>query len=696
MTGYRCFVTQSLGVEHSPKGATVTPECTSYQTRSKHSRVGQLVPLTACGGDERSPCMGSFKKSKQKSPPKGEGSSFMVDATLMETSPSPTTQENPRSSKVNFGNRDSEGGRVKFGNGAMDQPRKEASRRHETDFKSADAGYFRVENAVEENTLNALQARVLVHENAALIAKNYSSAFNGNRHMTNQNTEDLFSNRLAILDIMCVDAGDDLCKRAYVEAMRHREKLAFLKHRVLLNQQVLELTLAMTEVNSKLIEVNERVMETNEGIVHFNAQYISQNSAWIAKGLDLDSVTPANVAGLQKENVSLTRKMGVRAGDNTETLVECLHEAESNRDNILANEQDIYARREKIFNNRKELLTNTETIKKLMGLKSLMGSSAPKGSLDLAQAVEATLVKSLLGDSTPQDHKINLWQALEHAMKAALGCLPPQAAPAAPPPVISASTTSASEITPGTIKAIADHRVKLFSLEALVIENAMSAYHARSLIQENARLIAKIYSAAFSGNRQLTSHNTEDLFRNRLAILRSMALKARQAEDSLKQEYVQALSIKEKLTFLEHKATLNHQVLDLTLKMAEANAKGIDVNSRVMETNEEIVLFNAQYIASNRQWLQSGLDAVNGATPERVIELAKANQEAMAQMVTLTGKDKQKVTACLLAAKENHQSIMMNAMAVQERRKNIEANRASIQANQQAVANLLASAASAE
>ena len=65
-------------------------------------------------------------------------------------------------------------------------------------------------------------------------------------------------------------------------------------------------------------------------------------------------------------------------------------------------------------------------------------------------------------------------------------------------------------------------------------------------------------------------------------------------------------------------------------------------------------------------------------------------------MVTLTGKDKQKVTACLLAAKENHQSIMMNAMAVQERRKNIEANRASIQANQQAVANLLASAASAE
>ena len=55
-------------------------------------------------------------------------------------------------------------------------------------FPFRDRDGSRVENAVEENTLNALQARVLVHENAALIAKNYSSAFNGNRHMTNQNT----------------------------------------------------------------------------------------------------------------------------------------------------------------------------------------------------------------------------------------------------------------------------------------------------------------------------------------------------------------------------------------------------------------------------------------------------------------------------------------------------------------------------
>ena len=630
---------------------------------------------------------------RAKSPLKGEEGPEVDEATPTEASAVPSQDQRPSRVKISSGDG---GSKVKFG-GGMENDRKQASRRHETDYKSADAAFFRVENAVEENTLNALQARVLVHENAALIAKNYSSAFNGNRHMTNQNTDDLFANRLAILEIMAVDAADDPCKRSYVEAMRHREKLAFLRHRVLLNQQVLELTLAMTEVNSKLIEVNERVMETNEGIVHFNAQYISQNTAWIAKGLSLEDATSTSVAELQKENATFTRKMRVRAGDNTETLVECLHEAETNRDNILSNEQDVYARREKIFNNRKELLNNTETIKKLMGLKSLMGRSAPNGSLDLTQAVEATVIKSLLGESAPQDHNMNLWQALQYTVKAALGCLPPQPEAALSPDApatTAASTPTASEITPGTIKAIADHRVKLFSLEALVIENSMSAYHARSLIQENARLIAKIYSAAFSGNRQLTNQNTEDLFRNRLAILRSLQLSA--GEDLVKQAYVEAQQIKEKLSFLEHKATLNHQVLELTLKMAEANGKGIHVNSRVMETNEEIVHFNAEYIVSNTHWLRNGLNAVDEATPQRVIELAKANQETMAQLVTLTGKDKQKVTACLLAAKENHQSIMMNAMAVQERRKNIEANRASIQENQQAVARLLARSASSD
>ena len=47
-----------------------------------------------------------------------------------------------------------------------------------------------------------------------------------------------------------------------------------LQHQALLNQQLLELSLAMADVNRMAISVNSRVMETNENIVAFNAKYI--------------------------------------------------------------------------------------------------------------------------------------------------------------------------------------------------------------------------------------------------------------------------------------------------------------------------------------------------------------------------------------------------------------------------------------
>lgn len=60
---------------------------------------------------------------------------------------------------------------------------------------------------------------------ASLVAKNYASAFNGNRQLTSHNTDDLFRNRLAILDAMAADANNEV-EVAYVEAIKQRERLA--------------------------------------------------------------------------------------------------------------------------------------------------------------------------------------------------------------------------------------------------------------------------------------------------------------------------------------------------------------------------------------------------------------------------------------------------------------------------------------
>ena len=62
-----------------------------------------------------------------------------------------------------------------------------------------------------------------------------------------------------------------------------------MQHHASLDQQLLELTLAMAEVNQMAIDVNSRVIETNESIVAFNAKYIQENSAWLANGGMLSS-----------------------------------------------------------------------------------------------------------------------------------------------------------------------------------------------------------------------------------------------------------------------------------------------------------------------------------------------------------------------------------------------------------------------
>jgi hypothetical protein len=49
-------------------------------------------------------------------------------------------------------------------------------------------------------------------------------------------------------------------------------------------------------------------------------------------------------------------------------------------------------------------------------------------------------------------------------------------------------------------------------------------YMARSVVEENHDSILKNYHAAFRGNRNLANANTDDLFRNRYAILRSMKI----------------------------------------------------------------------------------------------------------------------------------------------------------------------------
>jgi hypothetical protein len=296
----------------------------------------------------------------------------------------------------------------------------------------------------------------------------------------------------------------------------------------------------------------------------------------------------------------------------------------------VASRLQVHERRNKIVKNRGQITENKGAIEQLMrwgGGTKVMGSS----------------VLPMVARGPDQSLVAVLCRCLPEMIERTSG-----RAPAEP----SAPSGTGGMISADVRSQIHANRLQLFAVSGAVYDSLSQAYHARSLVQENAALIAKIYSTAFNGNRQLTNQNTDDLFRNRLAIVRGMHKDER---DEVHRMYVDAMMQSERIHFLQHRAALNHQVLELSLMMADVNANAIRNNNAVMKLNEEVVDFNRTYIEENARWITEVREHGVGAhDPAKVAAMVQANAEALAD---LTAKNKQlekSIEACLGAAKKNY------------------------------------------
>jgi len=224
------------------------------------------------------------------------------------------------------------------------------------------------------------------------------------------------------------------------------------------------------------------------------------------------------------------------------------------------------------------------------------------------------------------------------------------------------------------------NRRRIFELENQVLYNRALAHATRSLVVENHAVINKNYSAAFNGNRQLANQNTDDLFRNRTAIVRNIA-----AKTPVEVNYKEALANKTKLEFLAHRSKLNERVLKISEDLSALNKQLIDVNRSILDTNEEIVQFNGKLIDGNSQLLATGVDA-SKATPDTNAELIASNKALIDDISKRSGQNKERIQALFEATGRNRAATVTNAQSILERRDRILANHAKIEANQKKVA----------
>ena len=222
---------------------------------------------------------------------------------------------------------------------------------------------FNLESSITQNKSRAYATRSTIEENRALILKNYTAAFMGNRQLANQNTDDIFRNRKNILANF--NAKSDV-EVNYVESLTNEASIDFLEHRAELNASVLEVNRMMAEVNAKLIEINSKIMASNEKIVKFNSKNLSDNSRILARGLSAKTANPPSNAKRIIKNKERLNKILKESQVNSKTINSLYKIAGNNRSAIEKNAAVIIARRESIEANQAKISQNQSKVAKLI------------------------------------------------------------------------------------------------------------------------------------------------------------------------------------------------------------------------------------------------------------------------------------------------------------------------------------------
>merc|ERR1719199_1461926 len=148
----------------------------------------------------------------------------------------------------------------------------------------------------------------MIQENRDSVFKNYSACFHGNRQMINQNTDDIFRNRTAILDAMAIDGP---VQENFRNSKYNETSIEFLENRSLLNNRVAKTNEMLSAANAALIDINNDILKGNEEIVEFNKKEIDTN-AKLLEGVTDDKATPeanaARIARATKRLWSSTRR----------------------------------------------------------------------------------------------------------------------------------------------------------------------------------------------------------------------------------------------------------------------------------------------------------------------------------------------------------------------------------------------------
>ena len=238
-------------------------------------------------------------------------------------------------------------------------------------------------------------------------------------------------------------------------------------------------------------------------------------------------------------------------------------------------------------------------------------------------------------------------------------------------------------MNPDNKSQIQSNRRKIFELEILINANKTKVEVCRASIEQNYASIMRNYNAAYMGNHHLANQETDEILRNRLAIMSNMI-----AEQDVEINFRESMNNKAQLDFLEHKSKVNKTILEVNKQFTEINKKLIELNRMIMKKNEETLQFNKENLATNEKFLKGEFHP-SKATEKDNKKRIDQNTKRCSKIEETASDNQKRIIEIQSTTQTNAIDIMKNSVHISERRERINDLQEKVNENQSAVAEMI-------
>ena len=230
---------------------------------------------------------------------------------------------------------------------------------------------------------------------------------------------------------------------------------------------------------------------------------------------------------------------------------------------------------------------------------------------------------------------------------------------------------------------IQSNRRKIFELEILINSNKTKVEVCRASIEQNYASIMRNYNAAYMGNHHLANQETDEILRNRLAIMSNMI-----AEKDVEINFRESMNNKAQLDFLEHKSSVNKTILEVNKQLTEINKKLIELNRMIMKKNEDTLQFNTDNLATNEKFLKGEFHP-SKATEKDNKKRIDQNTKRCIKIEEMASENQKRIIEIQSKTQTNAIDIMKNSVQISERRERINDLQEKVNENQNSVAEMI-------